>query len=119
MLVESLPSIFHLAPLEQGGPIARIGFLYQDHIAACFCIQMLRDQSLKEVWCETLDDITLLWERKALLGVEFVQVKAADLPQMWSVAMICDGRDKSLVGKSLGQHRCSEHCTFRIVTRIH
>lgn len=117
-LVESLPSIFDVAPLEQGGPIARKGFLYQDHIAARFCIAMLEDQTLEEVWCEALDDITLIWRSKGKIAVEFVQVKAADISQMWSVAMICDGHDKSLIGKSLAQHRCSEPCFFRIVTRI-
>jgi Cap4-like dsDNA endonuclease family protein len=116
--VESLPSIFEVAPLEQGGPIVRTGFLYQDHIAARFCIQMLEDETLEEVWCEALDDITLVWRCKENVSVEFVQVKAADIPQMWSVAMICDGYKKSLIGKSLAQHRCAEPCRFRIVTRI-
>lgn len=58
--METLPSIFDLVPLEHGGPIARAGFLYQDHIAAKYCVEMLRDPALEEVWCETLDDITLL-----------------------------------------------------------
>lgn len=118
MLNGSLPSIFEVGPLEQGGPIARTGFLYQDHVAARFCIQMLHDETLEEVWCEALDDITLLWRLKGNVVVEFVQVKAADLSQMWSVALICEGEKKSLIAKSLAQHRCSEPCIFRIVTRI-
>ena len=34
MLEAQLPSIHDLLPLEQGGPIARAGFFYQDHIGA-------------------------------------------------------------------------------------
>ncbi|WP_439370882.1 dsDNA nuclease domain-containing protein [Bradyrhizobium sp. DASA03120] len=58
--METLPSIFDLVPLEHGGPIARAGFLYQDHVAAKYCIEMLLDPALEQVWCETLDDITLI-----------------------------------------------------------
>jgi hypothetical protein len=54
LVIEELPSIYELAPFEQGGPIARTGFLYQDHIAARFCIEMLRNPNLLEVWCESL-----------------------------------------------------------------
>jgi hypothetical protein len=36
MLSRELPSIHNLVPLEQGGPTARAGFLYQDHVAARF-----------------------------------------------------------------------------------
>jgi hypothetical protein len=105
--------------LEQGGSTARAGFLYQDHVAARFCIEMLRNPNMAAVWCETLDDITLLWsEPGGELTVEFVQVKSHDLDQMWSVALICDGGKKSLVGHSLAQHRCHEPCCFRIVTRV-
>lgn len=114
----TLPSIFDLVPLEQGGPIARAGFLYQDHIAAKYCIEMLLDPALEQVWCETLDDITLIRRADGTLLIEFVQVKAADLAQMWSVARICDGKQQSLVARSLAQHRCAEPCTFRIVSRI-
>jgi hypothetical protein len=116
---EALPSIYDLSPLEQGGPLARTGFLYQDHVAARFCIDMLRNPKLLEVWCETLDDITLIW---AIDGggvtVEFVQVKSNELDQMWSIALICDGGTKSIVARSLAQHRCHEPCCFRVVTRI-
>jgi hypothetical protein len=98
---------------------SRAGFLYQDHVAARFCIEMLRNSNLAAVWCETLDDITLLWTGPAgELTVEFVQVKSHHLDQMWSVALICDGGDGSLVGHSLTQHRCEEPCCFRIVTRV-
>ncbi len=112
------PSIFDLVPLELGGPTARMGFLYQDHVAARFCIQMLCDARLAEVWCEALDDITLIWHDAGQATVEFVQVKAAGLSQMWSVALICEDKTKSLIGRSLAQHRCSEPCRFRVVSRV-
>lgn len=111
-------SIFDLVPLEQGGPIAREGFLYQDHIAAKFCIEMLKGPALEQVWCEALDDITLIYRVDGNLLVEFVQVKAADLSQMWSVARICSGKQDSLIARSLAHHRCAEPCRFRIVSRI-
>jgi hypothetical protein len=115
----ALPSIYDLSPLEQGGPVARLGFLYQDHIAARFCIDMLRNPKLLEVWCESLDDITLIWTVEGGgVTVEFVQVKSNELDQMWSVALICDGGTKSIVARSLAQHRCHEPCCFRVVTRI-
>src|ERR1700737_2305707 len=118
LLLEDFPSIYDLAPLEQGGPTARSGFLYQDHIAARFCIEMLGNPKLAEVWCETLDDITLLWSEDGDLTVEFVQVKARELSQMWSVALLCSGGSDSIIARSLAQHRCCEACHFRIVTRV-
>jgi len=119
MPLEVLPSIHDLGPLEQGGPVARTGFVYQDHVAARFCIDMLRNARLVAAWCETLDDITLLWMgENGQVTVEFVQVKSNDLGQMWSVALICDGGKGSLVARSLAQHRCHEPCCFRVVTRV-
>lgn len=114
----TLPSVFDLVPLEEGGPIARAGFLYQDHIAARFCIEMLVNPALEQVWCETLDDITLIRRVDGALLIEFVQVKAADFSQMWSVALICNGKQQSLVARSLAHHRCVESCRFRIVSRL-
>jgi hypothetical protein len=117
-VIGDCPSIYDLVPLELGGPIARTGYLYQDHVAARFCIQMFRDPQLAEVWCEALDDITLIWRDAGLAAVEFVQVKAEHLGQIWSVALLCSGGAASIVGRSLAQHRCGEPCWFRVVTRI-
>lgn len=114
----ALPSIHVLSPLEEGGSVARTGFLYQDHVAARFCIQMLRDPSLLEVWCETEDDITLLWQTADGLVVELVQVKSNELSQLWSIALLCEGGSKSILAKSLAHDRCCEPCVFRVVTRV-
>ena len=52
-----LPSIRDLQPEEDGGRVARRGFGYQDHVAAGYCLDMLTDFSLLEIWCERHDDI--------------------------------------------------------------
>ena len=97
------PSIFDLDPLEHGGEDARQGFGFQDHVAAGLCIDMMLDDSIKEIWCETHDDITLLFEIYSTkeLRVEFIQVKAHELDQLWSVAKIT-AREPVGSGKALG-----------------
>jgi len=114
-------SIHEMAPLETGGVIARKGFAFQDHVAVGFCLQMLGDSGLQEVWCENQDDITLLWETGKTQNVEFVQVKSAELDQLWSVSKLCcreDGRTgTSILEKSLAYDRpMQEDRYFRIVT---
>ena len=116
----SAKSIYNLVPLETGGTLNRIGIGFQDHIAAGFCLDMLTDERLLEVWCESQDDITLIWEVAGQIKVEFVQVKSNELNQLWSVATICNREGKgvghSILEKSLANDRCEEACCFRIVT---
>ncbi len=117
-----LPSIHKLEPLDQGGVIARLGFQYQDHIAALFCLEMLRKPCLAEVWCETHDDIVLLWKCNGGSSVEFVQVKSEDPNQFWSVALLCErtaGKaGTSVAERALARARCLEPSRFRMVTAI-
>jgi hypothetical protein len=126
-----MPSIHQLKPLEEGGVIARNGFVFQDHVAIHFCLEMLFDSKLKQVWCETQDDITLIWEGAESEEVEFVQVKSNDLTHFWSVSELCkqeskkenNGQKSSKVGssileKSLAYDRCHEPCRFRMVTSV-
>jgi hypothetical protein len=47
------PSADDACPHEQGGPIARIGFSYQDEIAVSFLLEMLQSPALLKVHCET------------------------------------------------------------------
>ena len=119
---KTLPSIHEIAPLDQGGVIARQGFLYQDHIAALFCLEMLRNPSLAEVWCETHDDIALIWKCDGGCSVEFVQVKSEDPGQFWSVALLCErpaGKaGTSVPERALARARCSEPTRFRMVTAV-
>lgn len=110
------PSIHALPPIETGGVIARKGFSFQDHIAVHFCLEMLSNASLEQVWCETQDDITLIWQRDGLVCVEFVQAKSHELNQLWSVAELCKARSASILERSLAYDRCAEPCVFRIVT---
>jgi hypothetical protein len=113
-------SIFDLPPLETGGVASRQGLAFQDHVATGFCLRMLDDPRLSEVWCETQDDITLLWHLKGDLVVEFVQAKGTALDQLWSVSELCARKDHkegtSIVERSLAYDRCAEKAVFRIVT---
>ena len=103
------PSIHSLRPLESGGTISRGGFIYQDHVAVSFLLDMVADELLEEVWCETHDDITLLKRGYNGQEVEFVQVKNVVLDSLWSPARLCqrektnantDGYGSSLLEKS-------------------
>lgn len=116
-------SIRELPPLEQGGVSARRGFEYQDHVAAGFLLEMIDNPSLLEVWCETHDDITLFWSGNE---VEFVQVKAIALDQLWSIPKLTarDHKDEtavpgsSILERSLANDRGSETSRYRIVTTL-
>ena len=121
---QSLPSIHDLPPIETGGVEARQGFSFQDHVAAGFCLDMLQDESLTQVWCESQDDITLIWNGESVVDVEFVQVKKSEPNQLWSVALLCERTSKgderigsSILEKSLAYDRpFAESRRFRIVT---
>ncbi len=114
----SRPSIHELPPLETGGEQARKGFFLQDHVAAGFCIDMLEDDTLAQVWCESQDDVTLIWQRGGKQEeVEFVQVKSDEPDQLWTVARLCSGKSgSSVLEKSLQYDRCKEQRSFRLVT---
>jgi hypothetical protein len=122
--VSPRPSYRDVPPLESGGVTARIGFDFQDHVAAGYCIDMLQNENLLEVWCESLDDVTLIRSNKGLEEFEFVQVKSNEFDHLWSVAELCkrdkkNGRWKvgsSILEKSLAYERGSEPCCFRMVT---
>ena len=116
---QSLPSYRNVPPLEDGGVISRRGLEFQDHVAAGYCIDMLADPKLLEVWCESLDDITLIWSNGQQEEYEFVQVKTSTFNHLWSVAELCKQEKKggsSILEKSLANERGSEECRFRIVT---
>ena len=119
-----------LAPLESGGVNARNGFEFQDHVAAGYCIDMLSDDSLIEVWCETLDDITLIRVSGDDEIFEFVQVKNNRLNHLWSTSGFCkqdfttENKKKikklnsSIFEKLFANERAEakEKCLFRMVT---
>lgn len=129
----SYPSIHEdIAPLETGGVVARDGFLFQDHVAAKWCLEMLSANALVEVRCESQDDVLLIWLDNGCEVVEFVQVKGALFDQLWSVAKLCERRQPSssngsnraaiesslsIIEKLIANDRFFQFSRFRIVTR--
>ena len=121
----TLPKLRELKPPDCGGSIARQGFAFQDHVAACFCIEMLSNDDLKEVWCETYDDIVLIRQKSGVDTVEFVQVKSETHNQLWTPSLLCQ-RDKkkgepeksgtSIPERSLARDCSQEKAIFRLVT---
>lgn len=118
---QALPSVDQLKPSEEGGPVARSGFNYQDEIAVSFLIEMLEAPTLLKVHCETHDDILLV--REGATGArlaEFVQVKSSAPDKLWSVADLCSRKEgkpgTSVYEISLGRDCCYEISLFRIVT---
>jgi hypothetical protein len=119
-----------LAPLESGGVTARNGFEFQDHVAAGYCIDMLSDENLIEVWCETLDDITLIHAIEVDEVFEFIQVKNNRFNYLWSVAELCKQESIKVNKKAIKKANSSvfeklfanerkeakERCLFRMVT---
>ncbi|HMS10902.1 MAG TPA: dsDNA nuclease domain-containing protein [Pyrinomonadaceae bacterium] len=109
-----------MEPLEEGGTSGRRGIAFQDYVAANFCLEMLLETDLDEVWCETQDDITLIRNRHGKCKVEYVQSKRDKFDSLWSVARLTareNGRTgSSILEKSLANDRASEPCSFTIVT---
>ena len=81
---------------------------------------MVLDDRVLAVWCETLDDITVLRQAGENEAAEFVQVKAEGADQLWSVSRLCKRKEAqpgtSILEKSLANDRCKEHCSFTVVT---
>ena len=94
--------------------------MFQDHVAARYCLEMTLNDGINEVWCETIDDITILRSGVAMEEVEFVQVKGTNSEHLWSIAQACQRQSSqegsSLVERSLANDRCREPCTFSVVT---
>jgi hypothetical protein len=119
---EVLASVDDVKPDEEGGPVARAGFNYQDQIAVSFLIEMLEQASLLRVHCETHDDLVLV---RSVDGsptrlAEFVQVKAAEPDKLWSIADLCarkNGRaGTSIFEISIARDKHLEVSRFRLVT---
>ncbi len=115
------PSIDDASPAEEGGPIARGGFSYQDEVAVGFLLDMIEDSGLLKVHFETHDDLVLV--RASDVGTlpvaEYVQVKAEEPDQLWSVATLCERKKtkgSSLFERSLARDCHAETAHFRIVT---
>lgn len=114
------PSVDDVCPVEEGGPIARTGFTYQDEIVVGFLIEMLEDASVLKVHCETHEDAIVIRQDATTetLIAEYAQVKAEEPDQLWTVASLCEKKKSgsSLFETSLGRDKHKEIARFRIVT---
>lgn len=115
------PSVDEICPAEEGGPIARTGFTYQDEIVVGFLIEMLEDTSVLKVHCETHEDAIVIRQNATAetLIAEYAQVKAEEPEQLWTVAALCEKRKtrgSSLFETSLSRDKHKEIARFRIVT---
>jgi hypothetical protein len=116
------PSVDVTKPIEEGGPDARKGFNYQDEIAVSFLLDMMENDFIIKIHCETHDDILVV---RATAEVdqncaEYVQVKATEPNQLWTIATLCqrkDGKEGSSVLERSLAHDChKERSHFRILT---
>lgn len=119
MNLPPLPSVDDLAPSEEGGPIARSGFDYQDEVGVSFLLDMLEDTAIQKVHFETHDDLVIVMAGEPCSIAEFVQVKAGEINQLWTVAFLCkneNGTGTSVLERSLGRDCCREQSLFRLIT---
>ena len=112
-----MPSIHGVTPHEEGGPVARAGFNYQDEISVSLFLDLLEFGHVECIHCETHDDAVVIY---ADSRVEHVQVKSHESFAAWTLAALT-ARDGDKVGssifeKSLARDRFEEVSTFRIVT---
>jgi len=122
---KTLVSIDDAPPEDLGGVYARQGFAYQDDVAAHFFIEMLVNDELTEVRCETNEDITNIWNRSGNRVAEYVQVKAEHLNQLWTIKKLAErkvsktkptGIGSSILEKNFSWDKYIEDSFFRIVT---
>lgn len=108
-------------PSNAGGPAARQGFKYQDHVAVSFILKMLRDSNYCQVECETADDIVAVFHSSGVRINEYIQVKTTegDSKWNWQEVIALDGTkaDSSLLHKSLKCDVRPGVARFRIVTK--
>lgn len=113
-------SVDEIPPDEEGGPIARTGFSYQDEVAVGFLIDMLCSPLIVKIHCESHDDILLVRSVDGVSYVEFVQVKGGQTDQLWSVANLCNRKagavGTSIFEVSLARDKYLEPSRFRLVT---
>jgi hypothetical protein len=106
---------------DAGGVAARLGFKYQDHVAASFVLDMIGDPNVLQVECETSDDITRIIRVSGVEIPEYIQVKTTDRDTKWTSKEITDRTNKktesSLIEKSLLADKHQGNARFRIITR--
>ncbi|MGO7175368.1 dsDNA nuclease domain-containing protein [Rhizobium ruizarguesonis] len=105
---------------DAGGVAARVGFKFQDHIAAMYVLEMISDRRVRQVECETSDDIAVIRASPAGAAIEYIQVKTTDGNSKWTLKEITQrtvkGRPTSLIEKSLVCDKGVPDATFKLVT---
>ncbi len=103
-----------------GGVAARAGFTFQDHVAAMYVLEMIGDRRIRQVECETNDDIAIVRSSISGNSIEYVQVKSTDGNSKWSLTEITQrstrGQPSSLIEKSLLCDTGMPDATFKLVT---
>lgn len=109
------------SPSNKGGPAARQGFKYQDHVAVTFILKMLRDSTYLQVECETADDIVAVSKRAGETVNEYIQVKTTEKDSKWNltecITLENKKADTSLFQKSLKCDVRPGLAYFRIVSK--
>lgn len=109
------------SPSNNGGPAARQGFKYQDHVAVTFIFKMLLDSTYLQVECETADDIVAVSQQAGETVNEYIQVKITEKDKKWnlteSIALEKQKADSSLFQKSLKCDIRAGLACFRIVSK--
>ena len=72
------------SPSNKGGPAARQGFKYQDHVAVSFILKMLCDTTYTQIECETADDIVAVFQHEGQTVHEYIQVKTTEGDGKWN-----------------------------------
>jgi hypothetical protein len=109
------------SPSNKGGPAARQGFKYQDHVAASFILKMVTDSNYVQVECETADDIVAVFHLGGALVNEYIQVKTTEGDTKWNLkqsTVLENGKpDSSLFQKSLKCDKRPGIARFRMVSK--
>lgn len=109
------------SPSNNGGPAARQGFKYQDHVAVSFIVKMLRDSTYVQIECETADDIVAVFQHSGQTVYEYIQVKTTEDNSKWNwkevTALENQKAESSLLQKSLKCDVRPGIARFRIVTK--
>lgn len=116
---DELPSFHDAQPEEQGGPVARSGFSYQDEVTVSLLLDLLESPDIAALHIETHDDVVLVYADTAS-GVEYIQIKSDESMSAWTIAKLCQ-RDSGKVGtsiyeRSLARDAYKEPAQFRIVS---
>ncbi|WP_404334698.1 dsDNA nuclease domain-containing protein [Sphingomonas sp. MMS12-HWE2-04] len=105
---------------DAGAISARRGFRIQDHVAARVVLEMLQDQAISQVECETGDDIVVRRQHSGRSVIEYIQVKTTESDTNWNLTELTarvDSRKRtSICEKSLLCDKHGEMAWFRLVT---